>query len=128
MRVSLIILFLSSFFCFGSGQLVQKSTVFYRAYKVLTHGLNERQNDVAGRSNWYDTISVDTEFVLLEESCSSDDAPNAFFGIKSADIKKTYPSFPTSVIIKDNCKGFRNFEFFYGYSQPIYISLGELRI
>jgi hypothetical protein len=107
---------------------VQKRTDSYHSYKVLTHGLNERQNDVVVRSNWYATISIDTEFVLLEESCSSDDAPNAFFSIKSADIKKTYPSFPTSVIIKDNCKGFRNFQFFYGYSQPIYISLGVLRI
>jgi hypothetical protein len=128
MRASIIILFISSFFCFGSGQLVQKSTDSCRCYKASIDGLNERQNDVVGRSNWYASISVYNEFVLLEESCSTDDATNTFFGLKSADIKKSYPSFPTTVIIKDNCKGFRNFQSFYGYSQPIYISLGVLRI
>lgn len=128
MRATTIILFLSSFFCFGSGQVVHKSADFSSSFKMLTHRLNVEQHDFVGHSNWHASISVDNELVLLEESCNTDDAPHTFFSLKVAYFKKSYPSFPATIIIKDNCKGFKNFQSFYGYSQPIYISQRVLRI
>lgn len=128
MRATIIIVFLSSLFCFGSGQSLHKSMDSYRTYKALTLDLNGRHTECVDSSNWHSTISVDNELVLLEESCSTDDSPNTFFALKSIVAKKSYPSLKATVIVKDNCKGVKNFHSFYGYSQPIYIYLGVLRI
>lgn len=128
MRATIIILFLSSFFCFGSGQSVPNSMDFSSSFKGHSQRMSAEHNNFLNQSTWSTFIALDNELVLLEESCSTDDVPHTFFSLKSAYFKKSYPSFPTTIIIKDNCIGFKNFQTVYGYSQPIYISQQVLRI
>ena len=128
MRATIIILFLSSFFCFGSVQIAHNSFGLTTSLNTATHNLQENQNDFVDQSNWRALITVDNEIVLLEESCSTDDAPQTFFKLKSVYFQKSYPSFPATIIIKDSCSGFKNFQIVYGHSLPIYISQGVLRI
>lgn len=128
MRASIIIAFLSSFLCFGSTPKAQKRVDAYRSFIGLAHEVNQENNDELGSSNLHATITADNELLLLEESCGNDDAPHTFFTLKSAVVKKCYPSQTATIIVKDNCRGFKSFQSFYGYSQPIYISQRVLRI
>lgn len=128
MRATIFILFLSSFFCFGSGQAVQKRVAIYSSFLAQDASSYQNQNDLVGNANLHAMVSSQTELFLVEESCNTDEAPQTFFALKSEFIKKNYALLVATIIVKDNAKGSRNFQSFYGYSQPIYISQRVLRI
>tara|TARA_R110000868_G_scaffold314821_3_gene575746 strand:+ start:524 stop:910 length:387 start_codon:yes stop_codon:yes gene_type:complete len=128
MRASIIILFLSSFLCFGGTFKAPKRVDAHRSFVGLSNELNQDKNDQVGSSNFHAFITTDNELLLVEESCNTDDAPTTFFALKNAVAKKCYPSLTSTIIIKDNFRGFKSFRSFCGYSQPIYISQRVLRI
>ncbi|MBX9886566.1 MAG: hypothetical protein K2Y30_01365 [Flavobacteriaceae bacterium] len=128
MRTSLLILFFASFFCFGSGYALHKRVESSSSFLAQNCGLHQKQNNVLSNTNLHTMIAAQAELFLVEESCNTDEAPQTFFPAKSDVLKNTYTILVETIIVKDNSKGFNNFQSYYGHSQPIYISQKVLRI
>ena len=128
MRTSLLILLFTSFFCFGSANALHQSVESSSSFLAQNLGLHQKQNIVLSNTNLHTMIAAQAELFLVEESCNTDEAPQTFFPAKSDVLKKTYSLLVAAIIVKDNSKGFNNFQSYYGYSQPIYISQKVLRI
>jgi hypothetical protein len=128
MRASLLILFFTSFFCFGSGYALHKKVESSSSFLAQNQVGNQKQNNEIGSANLHTMITAQAELFLVEESCNTDEAAHTFFPVKSDVLKKSYSLLVETIIVKDNSKGFNNFQSFYGYSQPIYISQKVLRI
>jgi hypothetical protein len=54
-------------------------------------------------------IAAQAELFLVE-SCNTDEAPQTFF--PASDVLKTYSLLVETIIVKDNSKGFNNFQSF----------------
>ncbi|MDG2432070.1 hypothetical protein [Flavobacterium sp.] len=128
MRVYLIILLFASFFSFGNGQDAYKKTTLERFSVEQSPLANKVETDFLGKSSLHASITVESEYLIVEEIFNNDDVSNSFFSLKLSATKKNFPSLPVIVIIKDSAKGLKNEQPFYGYSQPIYISQQVLRI
>ena len=128
MRTSLLILFFASFFCFGSANALHKRVECSSSLLTQSQALYQKQNNVLSNTNLHTMIAAQAELFLVEESCNTDEAPQTFFPAKSDVLKNTYTILVETIIVKDNSKGFNNFQSYYGHSQPIYISQKVLRI
>jgi hypothetical protein len=65
---------------------------------------------------------------LVEESDDTDHTQDKFFPLKNTLSTKWYLTLSRFFILKEDVKGVKNVQTYFGYSQPIYIIQRVLRI
>jgi hypothetical protein len=126
MRATIFLLFLCSFFiCKGESSTLSR-TQSCGAKLSLTQNYFIQNQGLTDNSDQFNKIIEDTD--TGEDNLNSDNDCTKFIPLHFEATQKWYSTKSNSFILKDDLKGTKNFQPFFGYSQPIYIIIRVLRI
>lgn len=125
MRVSLFFILFCSVYLYG-GEHSQHMNPF-RVHFSFSQEL-AKLNQFSFQ-NFDDNNSIEeTDLEILEEAPFANDTTNKFLELKYKSVANYLFTSNKFLIPKNEFKGIKNFQSFFGYSQPIYFSNRVLRI
>lgn len=126
MRATIILIFLCSFFfCKGEIFTVNRAQSCGTCNSSTQTFFLETQG-FTGHPNQYNKISEETD--TSEDTVNSEDTSNKLAPLNLESTHKWYVTNSNFFCLKEKLKDIKNFQSFFGYSQPIYIIIRVLRI
>jgi hypothetical protein len=126
MRATIFLTFLCSFFfCKGENFTVNRAHSC-STQTSLTQTFFLQNQGLTGNDNQYNKISEESD--TAEDHVNSDDTSNKFAPLNLESTHKWYVTNSNFFYVKEKSKDIKNFQSFFGFSQPIYIIIRVLRI
>jgi hypothetical protein len=126
MRATIFFIFLCSFFfCKGENSTLNRTQACSATLSFAQNHFIENQG-LSDNSDQFNKIIEDTD--TCEDNLNSDSDSVTFIPLNFEATQKWYSRQSNFFVLKDNLKGTKNFQPFFGYSQPIYIIIRVLRI
>ncbi len=128
MRVIIFFIFFSTAFLYGGEHATAKRSDSCRAqYSFSKNGAISQQEFIDNSCSNSQIIEA-SDLDLGEESFDTDHSQNRFTPLKNTITIKWYLALSHFVILKEVFIATKNFQTYFGYSQPIYIIQRVLRI
>jgi hypothetical protein len=128
MRVVIFFIFLSTVFLYGGEHTSVKRADSSCIQYSLSQNAAISQQKFIDNSSLHNQVIEASDLDLVEESDDTDHTQDKFFLLKNTPTTKWYLTLSRFLILKEDFKGVKNVQTYFGYSQPIYIIQRVLRI
>ena len=128
MRVVIFFIFLSTVFLYGGEHTSVKRADSSCIQYSLAQNAAISQQKFIDNSSLHNQVIEASDLDLVEEIDDTDHTQDKFFPLKNTPTTKWYLTLSRFLILKEDFKGVKNVQTYFGYSQPIYIIQRVLRI